>query len=98
MIISRVKGLLNHEQAAKIIGISTGTLRNWVFNKRKGMPVVKIEDRYYFDKDQIEAWLASGGGPRRPGRKPGWNKTEEQKIQEEVEAVWDDEYEEEEEV
>jgi predicted DNA-binding transcriptional regulator AlpA len=50
---------LNYGEAALIIGISEGTLRNWLSNPEKPQPPCrKIGRRVYFYGSELERWLA----------------------------------------
>ena len=53
--------LLNIQQAAKILGISESTLRNWV--QRKKIARVKVGGRVLFRPDTIREFIAYNTHP-----------------------------------
>lgn len=51
---------LNYGEAALIIGISEGTLRNWLSNPEKPQPPCrKIGRRVYFFESELYQWIAN---------------------------------------
>ena len=59
--IQLLEPLLNIQQAAKILGISESTLRNWV--QRKKIARVKVGGRVLFRPDTIREFIAYNTHP-----------------------------------
>ena len=53
----RPKGLLTIPEAAAYLGLSVGTLRNWISMKR--IAYVKIGDRTMFTQADLDAYVAA---------------------------------------
>lgn len=49
---------LNEKQAAKLLGVSRGTLRNWRWRKY-GPVFLKVGSRVEYRRDDIDAWRDS---------------------------------------
>ena len=52
-------GLLNYERAARLLGVSRGTLENWVSSGLYGVPFIKVGRLVRFRRDSLERWLES---------------------------------------
>jgi hypothetical protein len=58
--------LLNYAEAARFLGIASGTLKLWVHFSRYDVPYLKIGDLVRFRRNELEIWLnsrARGGNP-----------------------------------
>ena len=60
-VLELLDSLLNIQHAAKILGISQCTLRNWV--QRKKIPRVKVGGRVMFRPDTIREFIAHNTYP-----------------------------------
>jgi excisionase family DNA binding protein len=56
-IVQRPRGLYSVAEAAVYLGITEGTLRNWVSMKR--VAYVKIGDRTMFTQADLDAYIAA---------------------------------------
>lgn len=52
---------LNTEEAARVLGVSAYTLRDWRCSGREKIPYRKIGTKVLYSKAGLEAWLASRG-------------------------------------
>ena len=53
--MSNMQRLLNTEEVAKILNLSSGTVESWVFKKL--IPYVKLNKAVRFDIETIEKWV-----------------------------------------
>ena len=51
--------LLDDQQAAKILGVTPGTLSVWRSTGRYRLPFVKVGHKVRYRRGDLEAWLAS---------------------------------------
>lgn len=57
-LISR-KQIYNITDAANYLGISQFELESIVENKDSGIPYVKVNDKYIFNKDALDKWMST---------------------------------------
>lgn len=48
------------DEAAEYLGIKPVTLRNWIRNKKKGIPAQKIGKQWKFKISELDEWVKSG--------------------------------------
>jgi DNA-binding transcriptional MerR regulator len=57
-VTKRSPKLLNQQKTARLMGISTRTLRRWS-NTHAGPPRLKIGKRYFYTREMIVQWMAA---------------------------------------
>ena len=53
-------GYISINEAANYLGVKTITLRNWIKNKKIGVPAYKIGKLWKFKTAELDEWVQSG--------------------------------------
>ena len=61
---ARKRKRLDYARAAKYLGISKGTLRNWISSGDYAVPHIRVGDLVRFEPEQLDAWLVARGRNR----------------------------------
>ncbi len=67
MTLTPSTNLIDETEAAKILCVAPGTLRQWRHHKRYPLPYRKIGRLVKYDRAEVEAFIASG---RQSGQVP----------------------------
>ncbi|MDA8259217.1 MAG: helix-turn-helix domain-containing protein [Betaproteobacteria bacterium] len=50
---------LDNDRAAEYLGVAPGTLEVWRCTRRYPIPYMKVGRKVYYDRADLDAWLAS---------------------------------------
>lgn len=57
--MANTRRLIGHKEVAAMLGIEASTFYEWVWRSRDRPPSFKINGRWRYDPDEVEAWKKS---------------------------------------